>query len=506
VVFAETASGIEGCALVSSGSHTDVIKSLLPLAPSVDEVFAPDNVPVGGASLMTITLSNANQSDDIVGVQLGDTYPSGLINASQSPVVCDTCGFVEDVPAGSGWANLTQGTIPAGGVCEVTIAVVGTVPEDLVNDTGAVTSSNAPDGTGASATLSVGLDAPTVSISFVPPAVSVGGTTQLKIELTNPNQDDITGVAFTDSYPVPLHMANASGDVVWSNTCGGNLDAQPGGGSVSLTDGMILGGRSCAVLVNVTGTSIGFADDHTGPVDSDNAQQGADASATLTITHFPLALAPVVAAGFSPDTNPNPAQTITGVQLDDLYPAGIVNASGNPVVSDDCDFTEDVPGDGVWARLSGGRIDAGASCSIVIGVVGTATATNDTGSVLSANAGTAAGVTATLTIDAGTPTVSCVLPMQVGIVGDAVSIDLSTLFAPPPGQSLTFGASGALPPSLSLVGSLLSGTLDTAGSYTPTLTASVAGGGTATENVTFDILPSGETIFLRDGFDGVPCP
>ena len=118
-----------------------------------------------------------------------------------------------------------------------------------------------------------------------------------------------------------------------------------------------------------------------------------------------------------------------------------------------------------------------------------------------------------ITINQAAPVVSCLLPRQVNEVGDTVSIDLALLFTPPPGQSsLSYSATG-LPPSLSVVGSLLSGILqanDVPGSpYASTLTATTsAGGASASENVMFQVLPAGE-ILLRNGFEDAaqhpPC-
>jgi VCBS repeat-containing protein len=128
--------------------------------------------------------------------------------------------------------------------------------------------------------------------------------------------------------------------------------------------------------------------------------------------------------------------------------------------------------------------------------------------------GACVAATVSITIDGAAPTVTCVLPKQVDVVGDTVSIDLSRLFAPPPGQTLTYGAAN-VPPSLAISGSLLTGTLQPGDAppappytYDATLTAT-AGGASASENVTFQVLPTGE-VLLRDGFDGAqsvqqPC-
>ena len=118
--------------------------------------------------------------------------------------------------------------------------------------------------------------------------------------------------------------------------------------------------------------------------------------------------------------------------------------------------------------------------------------------------GACTAATVAITIDHSAPTVTCVLPTQVVEVGDTVDLDLSLLFAPPAGESLTFGATNA-PQSLSIVGSLLSGILqasDVPGSpYASVLKATTAPGGvSATENVVFQVLPAGEIVF-RSGFD-----
>ena len=496
--------------------------SPLPFAPVASVDFAPTNVRVGETSDMTITLSNSNATD-IVGVQLVDNYPNGIINISGVPVLSDTCGFIEDVSNGSA-ANLSNGTIPGGAWCSIVIEVVGTEPTIADNHTGVITSSNAPDGADASAILTVGLAAPIVEKSFDPGGIYLGGTSRMTIKLTNPNAvDSITGARFTDDYPSGISNA-ASGTIV-SNTCGGSLDAQAGGTTVALVGGTIpANDDSCSVVINIEGTSAGFTVNHTGAVDSDNALSGADATGVVVVNNTTLVNAPDVTQTFLPATvgpgsgsqmtitfgNPN-AEPIFGVQLDDLYPTGMINASGNPVVSDTCNFNHDVPGDGGWAKLSGGTIPVGAPCSIVINVVAdvmaATTLTNTTGPIVSGNAQSNAGATAVLTVDSNAPTVTCVLPNEVDIVGDVIDIDLASLFTPPPGQSLIYGVTNP-PTGVSLAGSLLTGTLATAGTFTTTLmaTTAVPGGMTASEDVVFDVLPLDELVF-RDGFGdpATPC-
>jgi uncharacterized repeat protein (TIGR01451 family) len=385
-------------------------------APIVDEQFFPSTVTEGSPSQMTFTVSNPN-AVAIVGAQINDFYPAGMANAANTPVVSDTCGFTEDVPAGGGSSKLANGTIPPGG-CNVVISVIGTKAGSQVNVTDFVLSANAQPGLPASATLVVNsgplLPAPTVTKAFLPPSVLIGGTSQLRITLSNSDPTrSITGVGFTDSYPLPQNMANAAGGALVSNTCGGNLTVDPGASSVSLSDGVVPAAASCSVVVNVVGTSLGSSVNHTGAVLSNNASAGADATATLIVTAGALKAAPTVTKSFTPSsiqvgdasqmqiTLVNGSLTVDtiGAQISDLYPAGMINAA-NPVVNDTCGFIHDIPAGKDWAKLGNGKIPAGGSCNIVISVIGSATATNNTGPVLSANAKTGLSASATLTVSA----------------------------------------------------------------------------------------------------------
>jgi VCBS repeat-containing protein len=108
--------------------------------------------------------------------------------------------------------------------------------------------------------------------------------------------------------------------------------------------------------------------------------------------------------------------------------------------------------------------------------------------------------TVNVVIDTTSPTVTCVLPRQLDVVGDTVSLDLALLFAPPANDSLTYSVANA-PPTLSIVGSLLSGTLTASGTFTSTLQAqAVTGGGVASQDVAFQVLAP-DDLLLRNGFD-----
>ena len=397
---------------------------LLP-APTVTKQFTPLTVATGGTSQMTLTLTN-NAAAVISGVDLSDVYPpGGMVNGDSaanpgSPVVSDTCNFSEDAQVAGPSATLTGGSIPAGvgNSCSIVIEVIGTASGNWINQTGNVTSDNATVGAGGQAELQVfdsiiKLQAPVVTQTFVPSSITVGGTAKLKITLSNPpaNALAITGVNLADSYaPAPSHIANAAGA---TTDCGGNLQALVGDTLLSLSDATVMTTGPCSIMVNVTGTSPGSAISNISAVTSNNANPGMAPPATLTVVNGALLNPPVVGKSFNPGTisvgdtstmtisfaNAN-ATAIAAAQISDDYPAGMVNVSGNPIVSDTCSFNEDVPAGGTWAHLDGGTIPPGG-CSIEIAVVGAETATNQTGLAYSANAQTGAAASATLTVLGG---------------------------------------------------------------------------------------------------------
>ena len=66
----------------------------------------------------------------------------------------------------------------------------------------------------------------------------------------------------------------------------------------------------------------------------------------------------------------NDAADITGVQVSDVYPAGMSNASGSPVVGNTCGGTVTVTTNPQGFTFSGGTLHANG-CEIVLNVTGT---------------------------------------------------------------------------------------------------------------------------------------
>jgi uncharacterized repeat protein (TIGR01451 family) len=253
---------------------------------SASIAFNPTTIEVGASSNMTITLHNPN-AFPINGAQFTDLYPAGIANAPAAggPVIGNTCAGTVIADPNGDFAALSNANLPVSDSCEVTLKVVGKTEGQWVNQTGPIAAANAQTGAtgfGGIIVQPVSLAAPTVTKAFAPANIAVGDPAKMTITLTNNDSSHaITGVQFTDPYPGG--MANASSNIIDTNTCGGTVTAPQGGLSLSLADGTIAAQDFCTIVINVVGTAQGTLENHTGPVHSANADSGADASAILTV-------------------------------------------------------------------------------------------------------------------------------------------------------------------------------------------------------------------------------
>jgi hypothetical protein len=123
---------------------------------------------------------------------------------------------------------------------------------------------------------------PVVTKSYTPSTITLGGSSVLRLTITNPNAAlHLTGVSVTDTLPAGIEVhAVATG----ANTCNGAVTATAGTRTVKLTGGALTAGASCSVSVTVRGTLVGALTSATGPVTATESGAGAaSAPATLTV-------------------------------------------------------------------------------------------------------------------------------------------------------------------------------------------------------------------------------
>lgn len=361
-----SAEGVTNAVGASATFSADV----LGLAKS----FSPASVGIGDSSTLTLVLTNVSGNDrNNVGVV--DNYPAGLVNAP-TPAVTSTCTGTSSagtVTAAAGSSSLTLSgfTLRNNTSCTVAVQVTSDTAGTYTNTTNPVTASGGA-GAIASDVLTV-LEHPAVAKAFSPASISAGGTSTLTITLGNSNTSaNITGVAFTDTYPANLFNAATPNA---STTCpGGTLAATAGGGAVALSGASIPAGGSCTVTVDVT-SSVAGSHVNTlaaGSVASaDAGSNTAAGSAALTVAAYPsLVFLKTVTLHSDPVNGTAAPKNIPGAEVDYLLKvtntgAGAVDNGTltivDPVPANTELFTGDLGG-GVPFAFTDGALPSGLAC------------------------------------------------------------------------------------------------------------------------------------------------
>ncbi|MBZ5526193.1 MAG: DUF11 domain-containing protein, partial [Acidobacteriia bacterium] len=220
--------------------------------PSIAKTFNPSTIALNATTSLTFTITNpAGNTVALTGVAFTDTLPAGLTVANASATVC---GGTLTTTAPTGIA-LAGATIAVNSQCQFSVTVTGAASGNYTNTTGNVTSTNGGTGNTASSNLTVA-KAPSIIESFGAAGVPLNGITSLTFSVNNPNTGlALTGLAFTDNLPAGLAVASTPS---LTNTCGGTATAVGGSSSISLSGGTVAAAVSCALSVNVTGTSVGM--------------------------------------------------------------------------------------------------------------------------------------------------------------------------------------------------------------------------------------------------------
>ena len=140
-----------------------------------------------------------------------------------------------------------------------------------------------PAGAGASTPAAP----PTITSSFTPNVIGVGGTTALAFTITNPNSGtSLSSVAFTDTLPANLTVDDPNGE---NGTCGSAsvVTANPGSNTISLSGGSLKPGASCTVSVAVSASQPEVVANQTGDVSSSAGSSSSGSTQTLTVLGAP---------------------------------------------------------------------------------------------------------------------------------------------------------------------------------------------------------------------------
>jgi LPXTG-site transpeptidase (sortase) family protein len=270
--------------------------NITPLDIKVVKGFQPVLVTDGSSSVMSIELRNTFPAS-LSGIKFTDIMPAGMILANPVNFNVGTCGGALTGTPGSNTFSYSGGSLPGSTVCTLTLNISMTVIDNLTNEINAgdvTTFEGARNLDAASATLT-NLSGASVTKSFAPNPISIGGNSILTITIKNSDQNvTLTGMGLNDLLPGALPAglsiaASPAPDPV--STCGGTLTAAAGSQTIQLANGTLAPGGSCTIIVPVT-SSIPGNYLNTIPKDALTNDQGSKnsdpTSDTLLVTGYSL--------------------------------------------------------------------------------------------------------------------------------------------------------------------------------------------------------------------------
>lgn len=296
----------------------------------------PAQTPAGSDVSWVITVSN-NGPSDAGGINVTDTVPAGVTNVSWTAV---NNGAAQVTAGASGSGNIiaVTGNVPAGAANTIQVTVTGKIASSytgapLVNRAVAAIPGMPPVSDTANTTV---ISSPGLQIvKSGPGAISAGEKVTYTLTITNNGPSDAVNVAIADAVDAALL------NTVWTvatNGAGTNVNNTSGTGNINIS-GNIPAAAGNSIVITLTGT---LNPDYTGTqlVNTATATSpglpGVSSSITSTVTR--KADLQIVKSGPANAvageqvsynitvTNRGPSN-VTGVQIADIIPPGIVDAT-----------------------------------------------------------------------------------------------------------------------------------------------------------------------------------
>ncbi|HEX8265600.1 MAG TPA: Ig-like domain repeat protein, partial [Pyrinomonadaceae bacterium] len=245
--------------------------------------FTPTRIQPGGTSTVTVYLSNASNLVAATNASFTDT----LVNMSAvGGPIGGTCQGTTPNVLQAGATNLSFSgiTVPAQSQCTITYRVTsnktGTHPNVL---SGVSSDQNSMPGAVSNIANLTVTAPPSITKSFSPSTVSLGGISMLSFTINNPsvNVVALNDVGVEDVFPVGMQIADVP--AVTSTCSNGSVSSINDGKGVFIAAATIPVNSSCTFTVNVKATQAGSLVNTTGAVTSSNGGDGNQASATLSV-------------------------------------------------------------------------------------------------------------------------------------------------------------------------------------------------------------------------------
>jgi uncharacterized repeat protein (TIGR01451 family) len=263
-----------------TGSAASASLNIPTAPPNFTKSFGAPTIPVNGTTTLTFNISNPNGGTTLTGIGFTDNFPVGL-TLTAVPIASNTCNATPTAAPNGISVSLSGATLPASGSCSIVANVKGITAGTQNNTTSNISSNEGGSGTAANASVKVGAP-PVLTKSFGAPGMVVGDTNTVSFTISNPgvNTVTLTGIGFTDSFPLGLAVATP---LAVNNNCNGTFNAIAGATSVSLSGATLAPGAQCSIALNITVTQAGTLTNTTSVVTSNEVGNGFTASATTNV-------------------------------------------------------------------------------------------------------------------------------------------------------------------------------------------------------------------------------
>ncbi len=362
-----------------------------PARPGFSKRFAPNMIPPGGTSILTLTVDNSVNGAVASSLAFLDVLPAGLVIALPANAN-NTCGGTLTAVPGTNSISLALGSVGAASTCNVSVDVTTDTAGVFVNTTGELTSGAASPVSSGFATAALEAAEAALVKSFVDDPVPPGATVTLEFTINNLDRDNAaTNIAFTDDLTtLAPPLAGLTFDSLLANDCGGSVSGV-GTTTIGFSGGTLPAEGSCSVSVVLdvpAGAANGSYTNTTSALTLDVGGSPVVANAAEDILR--VSTAPILSKEFTDDpvaggdnvtleftiTNTDASANATAIAFEDVFdtviPTGAVLSDGFCGPGSTMVFTPLVdpapPAIVTPAQLavSGASLTPGASCTFAV--------------------------------------------------------------------------------------------------------------------------------------------
>ncbi len=335
----------------SGSASADLVVS--DTRPGFSMSLSPSTISEGSVSTMTLTIDNSAGTSFATGISFFVNLPSGLQIASPSNLSssCDDFG-VPNLSTTSSSLSMFNGSLAAGGICTVTVDVVGTTA-GMKPVVSSELNSNSPSSLSsgfASSVLNVTRDF--LLKSFIDDPVVAGEEVTLEFRLKNFNRrNSATNISFTDDLDAVVSGMTAT-SLPADGFCGSGSTIS-GTSVLTMTGGELDPEADCTfnVTLQVPSTTVGGSyTNTTSSVTYDldgSATTGNVATDILVVRSAPKITKSFIDDPVAPGDNVTLRFTIENTSLDDMTDIGFIDELSSVFLQD-----ETIPANGFCGASS----------------------------------------------------------------------------------------------------------------------------------------------------------